>query len=238
MQNQILRGVQLGNATIQNDDIRIDVRCDFSESIREEMKWDAPGLKTQMLTFDDEFGIGRFILAADQKMTDGTHPEIVVPFDSASGFRVIRVTEKGKDSTYLQLRFHVCTTAPGIAQLCSDYKRAVKKSRGQMRLRIGKEPEAGDAPLFEEQFIDDKGEQIPNPRISNIEGMEAGKRRGRPPGAKNKTQRAQIIAAVAAEEPTVTVDDDLEDSAGEVMRIIDHSLEGVEYDDPEAAEVL
>ena len=136
MNNQILRGARIGNCVLQQDDVRIEVVCDFTESVREAMDWSDPSQTQKNASFEDEFGAGSFKITCDQKNLEGTG-EVAVPFDSMGGFKIFRCKEKGKDSTRLELRFHVCTGDPGCIHLCQDYKRTVKKGTGQMKVKLG-----------------------------------------------------------------------------------------------------
>ena len=203
MNQQILRGARLRNCILQDDDVRIEITCDYTDEIREEMDWDEPGMSTKLMTFDDEIGAGSLKISADQKDLENGTTEIAFPFDSASGFRCVRLTEKGKESTRLELRFHVCSTAPEAVELCRAYKRTVKKGMGQMRLTVGAVAPIEEAPPLLAEHED---------RVSNLVGMQAGKRgRGRP-------RKEQLAAAVAAEAPTVTIDEEEERrQPGEVL---------------------
>ena len=170
MHKQILRGARLGNCVLQNDDVRVEIVCDFTETVREEMDWSEPSSTQKLAAFDDEFGGGSFKLTSDQKVLEGGTTEIAVPFDSISGFRCVRCKEKGQDSTRLELRFHICTTAPEAIQYCQAYKQTVP-------------------PLM----ADSKPSEDLGERISMIDGMATGKRgRGRP-------RKVQIEEAAAGE---------------------------------------
>ena len=215
MNQQILRGARLRNCILQDDDVRIEITCDYTDEIREEMDWDEPGMSTKLMTFDDEIGAGSLKISADQKDLENGTTEIAFPFDSASGFRCVRCTEKGKESTRLELRFHVYSTAPEAVELCRAYKRTVKRGMGQMRFTVGAAAPESSTPLLDAmntEAEDARRERLGLDRISNAAGMQAGKRgRGRP-------RKEQLAAAVAAEAPTVTIDEEEERrQPGEVL---------------------
>ena len=190
MHKQILRGARLGNCVLQNDDVRVEIVCDFTETVREEMDWSEPSSTQKLAAFDDEFGGGSFKLTSDQKVLEGGTTEIAVPFDSISGFRCVRCKEKGQDSTRLELRFHICTTAPEAIQYCQAYKQTVKKGVGPMRVTIGAKPKTEPVPPL---MADSKPSEDLGERISMIDGMATGKRgRGRP-------RKVQIEEAAAGE---------------------------------------
>ena len=137
MNNQILRGAKIGNVVLQQDDARIEIVADFTDSVCESMDWSAPSMTQKTAGFEDQFGAGSFKITNDQKTMDGGTGEISVPFDSMGGFKIVRCKDKGQDSTRLELRFHVCTTDSGAVHLCQEYKRTAKKGTGQMKVKLG-----------------------------------------------------------------------------------------------------
>lgn len=209
MHQQILRGAKIGNCVLQEDDVRIEIKCDFTDTIQEEMDWAEPSQSQKLATFDDQIGQGSFKISSDQKALGSGTTEIAVPFESMSGFRVVRCKEKGQDSTRLELRFHVCTIDTAAVISCQEYKRTVKKGVGQMRITVGKEAaKAPAAPLFDASGA----ENATIHELSKIQTESAKKQRGRP--------RKTIIDAASAE---VSVEMDPEERE-RLDKIIGHSI--------------
>jgi hypothetical protein len=200
MSNLILRGAWVAHVVIQSNEsgcfCRLNMRADFSDTVRHEMGWDELGIHSRMIEFDGELPFGRLTLKPQQETLTGSSPELKLEFEDASGFRAVRVKEKDKESTRVELRFQVRSTNPDAAAFCQEYKRLVRVGLGELRMVWSEggqldESEAANAFAPTEQ---------PGAQLSMVEGMKVGAR-----GRKKHTRQM--------EEAVVTVDVDPDERA-------------------------
>lgn len=199
MSNFILRGATLAHVVTQNNEattfVRINVRGDLTDAVRQELGWNEMGPHETKREFDNELGEGRLSLRSEQQALNAPTPELNLHFDECGTFRVCQVKGETGDSTRNEIRFHIRTTSPEAAGLCQEYKRNAKKGLGEMRIVFG--PEAKDEVKVADAFANAKSD---DGQLTIVESMKAANGHRE----KNKRTRGQMADAVA--EVTVEVD--------------------------------
>lgn len=185
MSNSIMRGAYLSHVVIQSNEsgtfCRLNVRADYSDSVREENGWQELGINSKFVDLIGEMPAGRLALTSQQILTNGSCPELRIAFDSIGTFRAVRVKAKDQESSRVELRFHIRSSDPNAAGLCQGYKRDAKKTLGELRISDGKEVEEERPPAN------------PDGQLTIAEGMKIVKGDKK----KNKGTRGQLTAAVA-----------------------------------------
>ncbi len=199
-----MRGAAVGHCVIQSDEsgvfLRMNMRADYSDTLRESMGWDPLGAHSRSMDLEGQIGGGRLRLSSQQQQIDGSFPEMQISIDEVSAFRAVRVKDKDQEATRVELRFQIRSRAEEAAALAYAYKSSAKKSLGELRIS------QSDAPM--QTVSDERQDSRPIDNALNAAGSGRKKEKGR--------RGAPVAAAVVSIEP---------DERKKVEQIIDKSLQ-------------
>lgn len=137
MSKLICRGCRVRYADVRESKAgvytRLYLTADFSDTVREQMGWEPPGVLSGKL--DGELNATHFILTPNQK--ELRQHELQLDAVSVDDFQYFQVKDAENETTSEEMRFVIHTAVDGASALVENYMRRVgtsDKSIGQLRI--------------------------------------------------------------------------------------------------------